>query len=230
MVSLQEKLKLAKLTWRHPKTDEVHEHVLLEGATATVGRSSNNDIVIPNQHVSRQHSVITYRDGVFMISDLNSANGTYVNDIEINEPFPLASGDVIRLYAPTMVFSAVVTEEDTARARETGKLITAAFSTGRGQLIITNGPQESQTIPLLIKEVTIGRATSNATWEVGLQDPSVSRPHARLRWVEDCWMLYDLGSSNGTFINNIPVTETGWELQDGDAINFGATMVLYRAG
>lgn len=232
MMRVQEDLNLAKITWQDTETGYVQEHVLLEGATATIGRSSNNDIVIANKHVSRQHAVITYREGIFMISDLNSANGTFVNDMMITDPFPLASGDQIRLYVPVLVFSAVVTEEDTIRARETGKLITASQGDGtaKGQLIITNGPQESQTIPLLLSEITIGRATSNATWEIGLQDPSVSRPHAVIRWVDNQWMVYDLESSNGTYVNNNEITGQGYALNDGDTIHFGATMVLFRLG
>lgn len=230
MTTQNEPQALAKLTWVDPTNNITQEHVLTEGATATIGRSSTNDICIPEQHVSRQHAVIKYRDGIFMISDLGSANGTFVNDQQITEPFPLASGDVIRLFVPTLVFSAAVTEDDEKRARESGHLITATVNTGQGQFIITNGPQEGHTIPLLLKEITIGRATSNATWEIGLQDQSVSRPHARLERKDDVWVLYDLGSSNGTFINNVQVTEVGRALQDGDVVTFGGTMILYRAG
>ncbi|GAB4515890.1 MAG: hypothetical protein OHK0046_20080 [Anaerolineae bacterium] len=222
--------RLAKITWKDPETGIVQEYVLSEGATVTVGRSASNGICIPNQHVSRQHCVITYRDGIFMIADLNSSNGTFVNDIQLTEPFPLASGDQIRLYVPTLTFSSVVTLEETRRAKETGRLITRTLTAGKGHLIITTGPQENQVIPLLLPELTIGRATNNATWEIGLQDPSVSRPHARLKWLHETWMLYDLGSSNGTYINHQEVTQRGLPLRDGDTINFGATMALYRTG
>lgn len=225
----REPLKLAKLSWADPETGDMNEHILLEGATATIGRSANNDICIPDRHVSRQHAVITYRDGIFMISDLDSANGTFVNDQKIEDPFPLFSGDVIRLFMPTINFASA-TEEESQSAQERGTLITSSFHTGKGQLIITSGPQEGQTIPLLLKEVTVGRATSTATWEVGLQDPSVSRPHARLEHRGNEWILIDLGSSNGTFVNDLQVTgDIEYVLKDGDAIIFGATMVLFLA-
>jgi pSer/pThr/pTyr-binding forkhead associated (FHA) protein len=230
-MNIQQPQKLAKLIWTDPVSGDVQEHVLVEGATATIGRSANSDITIAERHVSRQHAVITYRDGVFLISDLDSANGTFVNDQQVKEPFPLFSDDKIRLYVPELVFSAIVSEEDVRRAEETGKISTAIISAGQGRLIITNGPQEGLVIPLLLKEVTIGRATSNATWEIGLQDPSVSRPHARMeRTPEDAWVVYDLGSSNGTFCNDSPVTEKGRVLRDGDVVLFGSTSTLFRAG
>ncbi len=222
---------LAKITWRDPQSGAMREYVLTEGATATIGRSSSNDIHLPEQHVSRQHAVIRHVDGVFTISDLNSANGTFVNDEQITEEdFPLFSGDTIRLFGPVLNFSAAVSEEDERRAEEEGTLISATISTGKGALIISNGPQEGQTIPLLLQEVRIGRATDSADWEVALRDRAVSRPHARLERVDDVWVLYDLGSSNGTKVNDQPVTEKGRPLKDGDIIAIGTTLVVFRAG
>ena len=223
-------LSFAKVTWEHPQSGAIQEFVLSEGATATIGRQAGNDICIPEQHVSRQHAVINYRDGIFMISDLGSANGTFVNDRQLSEPFPLASGDEIRLYVPTLKFSAAVTEEDHRNAEEHGTLITATISTGKGKLIITTGPQEGSTIPLLLNKVTIGRATSKADWEIGLQDPSVSRPHARLELVDNNWIVYDMGSANGTLVNNTLVNEKGRALRDGDILTLGATIALFRTG
>lgn len=228
--SVKEPLKLAKLTWNHPSDGTIQEHVLVEGATATIGRASSNDIWIPDRHVSRQHAVITYRDGIFMISDLSSANGTFVNDEQINDPFPLFSGDTIRLFEPIIKFAAA-TEEEGQIAADSGTLIKKTFHKGLGQLVITSGPQEGQTIPLLLETVTIGRATTSATWEIGLQDPSVSRPHARMIYDKASmqWLLEDLGSSNGTRLNDTPVTRDARPLTDGDTIIFGATMMLYLA-
>lgn len=223
-------LSLAKITWIDPRTAERREYVLTEGATATIGRMESNDICIPEQHVSRQHAVINYRDGVFVITDLGSANGTFVNDRRIDGPFPLASGDEIRLYVPVLRFSAVVTQEDERLAREHGTFITPTSRTGRGQLIITTGPQEGQAIPLLVSRVTVGRATSKASWEIALQDPSVSRPHAQLEFVDGAWVVTDLGSANGTVVNGTPVSDKGRVLRDGDIISFGATLVLFREG
>lgn len=224
----QHPVSLAKVTWTDPRTKETQEFVLTEGATASIGRMENNDICIPEQHVSRQHAVINYRDGIFMITDLGSANGTFVNDRQLDGPFPLASGDEIRLYVPVLHFSATVTEEDERLAQEHGTLITPTNGTGKGKLIITTGPQEGHIIPLLLNKVTVGRATSKASWEVALQDPAVSRPHAQLELIDNVWVIRDMGSANGTLVNNSPVSEKGRHLRDGDLIAFGGTLVLFR--
>ena len=219
---------LAKLQWEDPQTREKREFQLAEGATAIIGRSSNNDIQIAEQHVSRQHAVINYRDGVFMVNDLGSSNGTFVNDNPVEEPFPLFAGDEIRLYVPVIKFLA----SDASPVPEgNSTVIKATNPSGQGSLIVTNGPQEGQSIPLLLNRVTIGRATNKATWEVLLQDPSVSRPHARLEREDEKWRIVDLKSSNGTRVNNkavdprIPVT-----LRDGDTLELGGSLLLFRTG
>ncbi len=100
-------LALAKITWKHPQTGVVQEFVLTEGATATIGRQAGNDICIPEQHVSRQHAVINYRDGIFMITDLGSANGTLVNNVMIYEKGrPLRDGDILTFGATIVLFRA----------------------------------------------------------------------------------------------------------------------------
>lgn len=219
---------LAKLRWANPADGEICEYLLTEGATATIGRSSNNDIQVAEQHVSRQHAVISYRDGIFMVNDLGSSNGTFVNEQRVEEPFPLFAGDVIRLFQPLIEFLAVV---DGETIDENSTIIEAANPEGQGSLIVTNGPQEGQTIPLLLKEVTVGRATSTASWEILLQDPSVSRPHARFSKENNQWYIVDLGSSNGTRINNkVLQPDTKLALRDGDKIELGGSILLFRTG
>lgn len=223
---------LAKVTWDDPETGERREFVLEEGATATIGRSPNNQISIPERHVSRQHAVISFRDGIFMISDLGSANGTFVNDKQLTDPFPLAHGDVIRLYVPILNFSAMVTEEEHQQAKMTGTLIVPASAGGQPRLQITSGPQEGAEIAILTPALRIGRATRDATWDVSLQDRAVSRPHCEIAIQPDgLWAIVDLGSANGTVINGAPIAANEpCPLQDGTVITLGETTILFRVG
>ncbi len=222
-------IPLAKLTWTHPQSGQVMEFVLCEGSTASIGRQASNDICIPEQHVSRQHAVIRYQDGVFMIADLGSANGTFVNDMQLTQAYPLMTGDIIRLYVPQLTFSAALEQSDLDSTNPGSTLIGPAALNGQGKLIISTGPQEGHTVPLLLDKLTVGRATSSATWEIMLQDPSVSRPHARLERINEVWVVFDLGSANGTLVNGNVVTEKGRSLRDGDTISFGKTLVLFRS-
>ena len=219
---------VAKIRWVDPSNNQQQEYVLNEGATVTIGRASTNDIQIAEQHVSRQHAVIQYRDGFFMINDLASSNGTFVNDQAVQAPAPLIAGDVIRLFEPILEFLAVG-EADLVDGNST--IIEATNPTGQACLIVTNGPQEGQTIALLIDELLIGRATSNATWQILIQDPSISRPHARFNRKNDRWYLTDLDSSNGTRVNHhVLQPQEEITLRDGDTLEFGGSILVFRLG
>jgi pSer/pThr/pTyr-binding forkhead associated (FHA) protein len=219
---------LAKITWEDPTNQEKREFVLAEGATATIGRSSGNDIAIPERHVSRQHAVISWRDGVFTIADLGSANGTFVNDRRLTDAFPLAHGDVIRLYVPVLGFSAIVSPEEEAQARRTGTWIGVPSSEGLPRLIATAGAQEGTEFPMYQEMMTVGRTTADTAWDIALQDRAVSRPHCRFSKRGDNWFVMDLGSANGTMLNGTPVTADSRQMKDGDVLVVGETTLLFR--
>lgn len=70
--------------------------------------------------------------------------------------------------------------------------------------------------------ISIGRALDN---DVIIEDPRVSRYHAQLRQRYGRYVLYDLGSSDGTQINGYPVEEC--VLHSGDVISFAGVQVIY---
>lgn len=63
----------------------------------TLGRGSNNDIVISDPAISRTHCQIRREGNGYVIQDANSANGTYINDERIALPYILRDGDEIRV-------------------------------------------------------------------------------------------------------------------------------------
>jgi len=96
------------------------------------------------------------------------------------------------------------------------------------RLTITWGPQSGQTFALDKEVVVIGRGgVGTSEYDVVLQDRAVSRPHAKLVRTGDLFLLHDLESANGTFLNYEQVT-TPRVLQDGDLIKLGKTVMLYR--
>jgi pSer/pThr/pTyr-binding forkhead associated (FHA) protein len=73
-----------------------HEHPL-RGETTTIGRAVECDIVITSKRVSREHARLV-RDGRrVMLEDLNSTNGTFLNDEHILEPMELRDGDIVSI-------------------------------------------------------------------------------------------------------------------------------------
>lgn len=67
----------------------------LSTAPQTIGRSANNAIVINDAEISRRHVQLTPQSGSFVIEDLGSTNGTFVNGIRLNRPALLKHGDSV---------------------------------------------------------------------------------------------------------------------------------------
>src|SRR3954467_4942649 len=64
-------------------------------AEITIGRVQGNDIVLPKGNVSKRHARIVLKDGKFIIVDLKSTNGTYVNGRKITSPLVVKEADKI---------------------------------------------------------------------------------------------------------------------------------------
>jgi hypothetical protein len=69
----------------------------LRGVTISIGRNPDNQIVIEDPMVSRYHARLTWQGNTFVLEDLGSANGTWVNDARITSPVLLRPGDSIGL-------------------------------------------------------------------------------------------------------------------------------------
>lgn len=61
----------------------------------SVGRVQGNDLMLPKGNVSKRHARLLYRDGRFIVTDLNSTNGTYVNRRRISQATIVREGDRI---------------------------------------------------------------------------------------------------------------------------------------
>src|SRR5688500_19215105 len=67
----------------------------LEGDQLTVGRDSTNEIVINDAEISRRHARLTFQGGKYVIEDLGSTNGTFVNGQRLAGPRVLKAGEVV---------------------------------------------------------------------------------------------------------------------------------------
>jgi len=89
-------------------------------------------------------------------------------------------------------------------------------------IVIRRGPKLNQMFRLEKDVVTLGRDVAN---DIAINDPEVSRYHLRLLKRGDAYALEDLGSTNGTQINGVQVSEVK-SLNDGDTIMLGDAIVL----
>ncbi|HQL53150.1 MAG TPA: ATP-binding protein [Phycisphaerae bacterium] len=89
-------------------------------------------------------------------------------------------------------------------------------------LIVLQGPDKGRTLRTIDDQVLIGRGST----QVPLTDPTISRRHAQLQAADAGWLLTDLGSANGTYVNGVRIQKPT-RLKHGDQIRVGGTLMVY---
>ncbi|HLF25942.1 MAG TPA: FHA domain-containing protein [Anaerolineae bacterium] len=88
-------IPLFKLTMRQgPRPDQAFE---LYKDVYTLGREAGNDIIINDPQVSRNHARLTLQGNAYLLEDLGSTNGTFVNGRRVSSPVALSAGDMVGL-------------------------------------------------------------------------------------------------------------------------------------
>ncbi len=60
-----------------------------------VGRAPTNTATLPDETASLEHALLHLRDGQWWLEDLDSRNGTRLNDAPVRDPAPVVPGDII---------------------------------------------------------------------------------------------------------------------------------------
>lgn len=72
------------------------------GNKLSIGRNRANQLVLPSQSVSNYHAAIYFEDGRYMLEDLNSTNGTFINGLKVDKK-SLQPGDEICISQTVLV-------------------------------------------------------------------------------------------------------------------------------
>ena len=212
------------------------------------GRDASCDVVVAGKDVSRRHAEIMQTPKGYLIVD-SSTNGTSVNDTRIEGQRLLARADVItigeekfRFYADTAAAApnpapphpgpaasapSAVPPAKGEKLRETVHGVPAAPRPSGAPLasfIVRGGALKGQRFSVKTPVVNIGRADYN---DVVLPDESVSTTHAKLQRREGVWILVDLDSTNGTFVDGDQIKEEA-PLAPGATIRFGDVSVVFE--
>jgi pSer/pThr/pTyr-binding forkhead associated (FHA) protein len=212
-------------------------------------------VVVAGPDVSRQHAEIRLQAEGYVLID-TSVNGTYVNGERAGKTRRLSRADVIRIgndefrfysdpppASPTSLPRVPAVDapspatppsgaserlSDTmhglpasAPARTTPPSGTAG---PLASLLFRSGQLKGKRVPINVPVVNIGRGDYN---DIVIADPSVSTMHAKLQRREDVWILTDLGSTNGTFIEGEQLSGEQ-PLGPGTTIRFGDIAALFE--
>ena len=218
--------------WRISALDrdgrEVGRFELVAGEL-TIGRDADRQLVLPSASVSRRHARLYLEGGQPCIVDEGSANGVIVDGVRITQPTYVNAGTRIDLAefhlaieplgAPQGMPPPVFAPPPTFTPPP-GSFPGVAPMGGvqpSMRLVAEGGPYDGRVFELLQAELAVGRAVDN---DIVLDDPSLSRKHARIyrRGVAEL-EIEDLGSSNGSFINQRKVGRG--TARPGDTLRFG---------
>ena len=206
------------------------------------GRDASADVVVSGSDVSRRHAEVQLRGDGYWLADM-SANGSLVNGERVRGERRLARGDVIRMGDEEFRFHA---DPDTdthplpaplgaeQQLRDTFFGLPAfqpdaapkapAPGTPLASLLVRSGPLKGERMQVRVPVANVGRAEYN---DIVIPDPSVSTMHAKLQSRGGVWMLSDLGSTNGTFVDG-EMVRGEVPLSPGATLRFGEVSALFE--
>ncbi|NJM65856.1 MAG: FHA domain-containing protein [Acaryochloris sp. RU_4_1] len=190
-----------------------------------LGRAPDNNLVLSDDlSVSRHHAQVKFSGNAYTVTDLNSSDGTYVNGIQLSPHTPrtLVTGDQVRIGFYELIFSLTVpTPVQPTISAATQKTTIS----GMPDLGLAGTPTQARHLDLKGRETfTLGRDPLN---DMAINHPSVSRFHAQIKKQEGSYIVLDLNSTNGTFLNGKQIVGHH-PLRVGDTIRVGSTSLLFN--
>ncbi len=206
------------------------EFDLPPGKTLTIGRRDINDVVIENLVISGAHAKLDSLEEGFLLTDLRSKNGTFVNENPITSHW-LQDGDVVRIGKHQLIL-AVDEEEAFSLDVEDGMEQTMIFGTGD----FTPAPQQQQApailsflkggqgeYPLTKKLTKIGKDYSN---DVVVQGFTVGQTAATISKLPEGYYLSYVGGMSKPKVNGKTVTESR-KLEEFDEVEIGSAKLKF---
>ncbi len=198
------------------------------------GRKQGLEVQLPFATVSGLHAFMAWQAVGWVLTDLGSANGTWVGQqrLEPNTPYPVHPGDVFRLAdveielendkaPPSAVTAAHVETTATIARRLVSDLFGALSGAEPASIVVESGPAAGTSFPLTLagRAYRVGRAP---TCEIVLPDDDISREHASFQRSWEGVLVRDLGSKNGIDVDGQRVRAPR-RLHDGDVAVVGGT-------
>jgi pSer/pThr/pTyr-binding forkhead associated (FHA) protein len=224
----------------------------IAGSSLVFGRDATCDVVVAGKDVSRRHAEVVQTPKGYLIVD-SSTNGTFVNEARVEGQRLLARADVIRIgdenfrfYADTAPQAApnpqpgptASTPPAAPQAPSSPPPPAPPAGVGErlkytmhgtptpvlGNFLVRSGVLKGQRLVVKTPVANIGRADYN---DVVIPDESVSTTHAKLQRREGVWVLVDLDSTNGTFVDGERVQGEA-PLAPGATVRFGEVSLVFE--
>ncbi|HEX9620704.1 MAG TPA: FHA domain-containing protein, partial [Polyangiaceae bacterium] len=196
----------------------------------SLGRADGNAVRLTERNISRHHAKLVRNGAGWVIQDLSSYNGCFVNGERVRESAPLRDGDLLQLgdYRLALVDEAADSSDgDKDTWRRSNTLVDQP-----DRLVMLVGPTPGSEFPLR-PGMLIGRGDE---CDISINHASVSRVHAELRGLGDGrFEIIDQNSANGVRLNGVELERALIDARDnielGDVVlRFIPAGQIYRPG
>lgn len=220
--------------------DKVIERVVTAKRRISIGRTSDNDIVLENRGVSRKHATIEINPQDSILIDNESLNGTFVNDRRVEEEV-LHDEDTITIGKYTLTFRNETPHETkptdldgtmTLQTKRQREILQAdqnyreiSQRVGGCAVLLGEGNTEPDEIRLGSAAVTFGKAPYVNVRVRGWFVPDIQ---AQIATNNGQHVLTNVGGHGRTRVNGAVVDET--ILKNGDLVQIGKSVYRYVAG
>ncbi|HAX70810.1 MAG TPA: ABC transporter ATP-binding protein, partial [Anaerolineae bacterium] len=203
-----------------------------------IGRDEGVDVVIPTPAVSRRHAKLSMEGNGYVIEDLGSSNGTFVNGERLRARKALNAGDEIKLgQAITLSYTAPATQESQKTAVRPAPakpsqpahlmqtmigeepVVRSGTALGPPRLVVTIAGEKQQTYTLTSQSLSIGRVEGN---DIVIPSQIVSSRHARLDKVDGGYQVSVIPEAKNPMLFEGRPLEGPRVLRHGDLLRLGS--------
>ena len=180
----------------------------------TVGRAEDNTVRLTERNVSRRHARVRQQSDLWLLQDLDSYNGCFVNGRRVLDSQALEHGDLVQIgdYRLTVVNDAIRDTDDDLTATVPAGPRSETLLDQPDRLVMLVGPTPGVEFPLIPKALVIGRGDE---CDITLNHSSVSRVHAEVRPLEDGrYEIVDRNSANGVRVNGVDLPKSLLDARD----------------
>ncbi len=182
----------------------------------TIGRAEENTVRLTERNISRRHARLSKPGERWLLVDLTSYNGCYVNGQRVNEHHEIVHGDLVQLgdYRLQVLDDTIIEPEAFDKAVTMPAAPRSQALLGQpDRLVMVVGPTMGAEYPLLQDQVVVmGRGEE---CDVPINHPSVSRIHAEVKPLGDGrYEIVDRESANGVRVNGVELPRTLLDARD----------------
>lgn len=220
--------------------DKLIERIVTEKKRITIGRTTDNDIVLENRGVSRKHAMIEFNENAAVIIDNESLNGTFVNNRKINEEV-LRDSDIITIGKYSLVYHTNSSQSQDESAGFDGTMV---LNTRVQKERLANDKIDRQIVEKYGGSVLLGEENADfLEFKLDREVTTIGKAkfvHVRARGFlvsgiqakivneNGCFALINLGRNGKTRINGEPVSRA--VIKNGDLVQIGKSTFKFVEG